>query len=102
MFCVVFWAALGRPPLSGTKILAGLGFTFVVLVNLSVGALASGGTVLRRLTHSPASDSFPLISGDRKTVVYVHSASPTTAQLRVVAADGIGDRPLFLDSRHEP
>ena len=22
MFCVVFWAALGRPPLSGTKIIA--------------------------------------------------------------------------------
>jgi hypothetical protein len=47
MFCVVFWAALGRPPLSGTKILAVLGFTFVVLVNLSVGTLASGAVIER-------------------------------------------------------
>jgi len=51
MFCVVFWAALGRPPLSGTKILAVLGFTFVVLVNLSVGALASGAVIERRYPH---------------------------------------------------
>jgi hypothetical protein len=47
MFCVVFWAALGRPPLSGTTILAVLGFTFVVLVNLSIGALASGAVIER-------------------------------------------------------
>ena len=48
MFCVVFWAALGRPPLSGTKIIAVLGFTFVVLVNLSIGALASGAVIESR------------------------------------------------------
>src|SRR5438067_2487167 len=51
MFCVVFWAALGRPPLSGTTILAVLGFTFVVLVNLSVGALASGAFIEHRYPH---------------------------------------------------
>jgi hypothetical protein len=48
MACLVFWAALGRPPLSGTKIVAVLGFTFVVLVNLSIGALASGAVIERR------------------------------------------------------
>ena len=48
MFCVVFWAALGRPPLSGTKIIAVLGFTFVVLVNLSIGALATGAVIEHR------------------------------------------------------
>jgi hypothetical protein len=42
LFCVVFWAALGKPPLSGTKVVAALGFLFVVLVNLGIGALAIG------------------------------------------------------------
>jgi GDSL-like lipase/acylhydrolase family protein len=51
MFCVVFWAALGRPPLSGTKIIAVLGFTFVVLVNLSIGALASGAVIEHKYPH---------------------------------------------------
>lgn len=51
MFCVVFWAALGRPPLTGTKIIAVLGFTFVVLVNLSIGALASGAVIEHRYPH---------------------------------------------------
>lgn len=51
MFCVVFWAALGRPPLSGTKIIAVLGLTFVVLVNLSIGALASGAIIEHKYPH---------------------------------------------------
>ena len=51
MFCVVFWAALGRPPLSGTKIVAVLGFAFVVLVHLSIGALASGVFIEHRYPH---------------------------------------------------
>jgi hypothetical protein len=45
LFDVVFWAALGRPPLSGTKVVAVLGFAFVVFANLSLGALASGAVV---------------------------------------------------------
>jgi hypothetical protein len=51
MFSVVFWAALGRPPLSGTKVVAVLGFAFVVLVNLSIGALASGAFIEHRYPH---------------------------------------------------
>jgi len=51
LFCLVFWAALGRPPLSGMKIVAVLGFTFAVLVNLSAGALASGAVIEYRYPH---------------------------------------------------
>ena len=42
LFCVVFWAALGKPPLSGTTVVAALGLIFVFIANLSLGALASG------------------------------------------------------------
>jgi GDSL-like Lipase/Acylhydrolase family len=45
LFVVVFWAALGEPPLTGTTIEAVLGYALVVLANLSLGALA-GGTVI--------------------------------------------------------
>src|SRR5690349_13207097 len=50
-FCLVFWAALGRPPLNGTNIVAVLGFAFVLLVNLSIGALASGAVIEHRYPH---------------------------------------------------
>jgi hypothetical protein len=42
LFCAVFWAALGKPPLSGTNVVAVLGLVFAALLNLSLGALASG------------------------------------------------------------
>lgn len=45
LFVVVFWAALGEPPLSGTTIVAVLGCAFVALTNLSLGALASGTVI---------------------------------------------------------
>ncbi len=45
LFCVVFWAALGKPPLSGTKIVAVLGFGFIALANVSLGALATGAVI---------------------------------------------------------
>ena len=45
LFDVVFWAALGRSPLSGTKVTAVLGFAFVVFASLSLGALASGAVI---------------------------------------------------------
>jgi hypothetical protein len=45
LFCVVFWAALGKPPLSGTKVVAVLGFAFIALANVSLGALASGAAI---------------------------------------------------------
>jgi len=45
LFVVVFWAALGEPPLSGTTIVAVLGIVLVVLTNLSLGALATGAVI---------------------------------------------------------
>jgi GDSL-like Lipase/Acylhydrolase family len=45
LFVVVFWAALGEPPLGGTTIVDVLGYAFVVLTNLSLGALASGAVL---------------------------------------------------------
>jgi hypothetical protein len=45
LFAVVFWAALGEPPLGGTTIVTVLGFAFAALVNLSLGALASGTVI---------------------------------------------------------
>ncbi len=45
LFCVVFWAALGKSPLSGTKVTAVLGFAFVIFTNISLGALASGAVI---------------------------------------------------------
>ena len=45
LFDVVFWAALGKPPLTGTTIVAVLGFSFVIVTNVSLGALASGAVI---------------------------------------------------------
>jgi GDSL-like Lipase/Acylhydrolase family len=45
LFGVVFWAALGKPPLSGTTVVSVLGFVFAVIGNLSLGALAGGAVV---------------------------------------------------------
>jgi len=45
LFVVVFWAALGEPPLGGTAIEAVLGYALIVLTNLSLGALASGTVI---------------------------------------------------------
>jgi hypothetical protein len=53
-FVVVFWAALGRAPLSGTNVVAMLGFAFVALANLSLGALACGAVIEARHPLEPA------------------------------------------------
>ncbi|MBO0777158.1 MAG: hypothetical protein J2P34_12685, partial [Actinobacteria bacterium] len=45
MFALVFWAALGRPPLAGTTVVGTLGYIFAVSANVSLGALASGAFV---------------------------------------------------------
>ncbi len=45
LFCVVFWAALGKSPLSGTNVTAVLGFAFVIFTNVSLGTLASGAVI---------------------------------------------------------
>jgi hypothetical protein len=48
LFSVVFWAALGKPPLGGTTVTAVLGFAFAAFTNLGFGALASGAVIERR------------------------------------------------------
>jgi molecular chaperone DnaK len=60
-----------------------------------IGAITAAGKELGQLTHSSVSDNFPVLSRDRMTVIYVHYPTKTTTQLRVVAADGSGDRALF-------
>jgi hypothetical protein len=45
MFVVVFWAALGQPPLSGTNVEFWLEIFFVILANLGIGTLASGAVI---------------------------------------------------------
>jgi hypothetical protein len=53
LFVVVFWAALAKPPLSGTKAVTVLSYLFVIFANLSLGALASGAVIeLRQPTWS--------------------------------------------------
>lgn len=45
LFILVFWAALGWPPLAGITVVGVLGFLFAILANLSLGALACGAVV---------------------------------------------------------
>jgi len=48
LFDAVFWAALGKPPLTGTTIVAFLGFSFVIVANVSLGALTAGAVIEHR------------------------------------------------------
>ena len=45
LFVVMFWAALGRPPLSGTNVEWVLGFFLVSLANLGLGTLVGGAII---------------------------------------------------------
>jgi hypothetical protein len=45
MFCLVFWAALGRAPFAGTTVVGTLSVIFAFLANVSLGSLASGTAV---------------------------------------------------------
>jgi serine/threonine protein kinase len=62
-------------------------------VDLYLVDTGSGSTTLQ-LTKVPGDDVGPLISPDRRSVVYQHDTGAGT-ELRVVASDGTGDRPLF-------
>jgi len=63
--------------------------------NWDITTITADGTVGPNLTSSPEEDNFPDVSPDRRTIVYLHRTSPTTRELRVMAADGTGDRPLL-------
>ncbi len=45
LFVVMFWAALGKAPLSGTRIESVLEILLVVLINLGIGALGGGAVI---------------------------------------------------------
>lgn len=55
----------------------------------------AAGTEMPALVASPGNDSFPVISPDRRTVVYSRWSQGSPSTLRVVGVDGKGDRPLF-------
>ncbi len=63
--------------------------------NWDITTITAGGAIGQNLTASPDEDNFPVISADRRTVVYLHRTSPTTRELHVMGADGTGDRPLL-------
>ena len=54
----------------------------------------STGTVVTRLTTNPFQHRIPVISPDRRTVIY-NEQTDSTRLLQVMAADGTGSRPLF-------
>jgi WD40-like Beta Propeller Repeat len=53
---------------------------------------AGSGATLGRVTTAPEPDVAPLLSPDRRTIAYVQQAGDGAGVLRVVAADGTGDR----------
>jgi molecular chaperone DnaK len=63
--------------------------------NWDILTIATDGTLGPTLTDSPDEDNFPVISPDRRTIAYLHRTSETTREVRVMGADGSGDRPLF-------
>jgi Tol biopolymer transport system component len=63
--------------------------------NWDITTISTDGTVGAQLTNSPEEDNFPVVSPDRRTILYLHRTSPTSREVRVMGADGTGDRPLF-------
>jgi serine/threonine-protein kinase len=62
--------------------------------NVDLYVIDAGGTIGARLTSAAEDDVSPVMSPDRRAIIYVRH-SPTGAQLRTVSADGHGDRALF-------
>jgi molecular chaperone DnaK len=60
-----------------------------------ITTITSAGVSGPPLVASPQEDTVPLVSPDRRTVFYLHATSPGVREVRVVGADGSGDRPLF-------
>ncbi len=63
--------------------------------NWDITTISTDGTVGPQLTDSPEEDNFPVVSPDRRTIAYLHRTSPTSREVRVMGADGSGDRALF-------
>ena len=62
--------------------------------NYDIGLVDDQGNEGAVLTSSPETDSFPVLSPDRRSVIYGHQGA-SGGVLHVVGADGKGDRPLF-------
>jgi len=63
--------------------------------NWDIATVPAAGGTETAITTGPTNDSFPVISDDRRTVIYMRRTGDTTADLRVIGADGTGDRALF-------
>jgi Tol biopolymer transport system component len=64
--------------------------------NRDLQAVGADDGSRRWITSGPDDDLFAVVSPDRRTVVYEHAAAGAEGHdLRVVGADGSGDRPLF-------
>lgn len=63
--------------------------------NWDIATITSAGVTGPPLIAGPEEDTLPIISPDRRTVVYLHTTSPGIREVRVMGADGSGDRPLF-------
>jgi hypothetical protein len=62
--------------------------------NYDIAVVDDQGNEGAVLTSSPETDSFPVLSPDRRSVIYGHQGA-NGGVLHVVGADGRGDRPLF-------
>ncbi|MGZ8802403.1 MAG: TolB family protein [Mycobacterium sp.] len=56
---------------------------------------ATTGALGKKLTNGGSGPQFPILSPDRGSVIYVQAGAET--QLRTMAVDGTGDRPLFAE-----
>ncbi len=63
--------------------------------NWDITTVTAAGVTGQSLISSPEEDNLPLVSADRRTVLYLHRRSPSAREVRVMGADGSGDRPLF-------
>jgi molecular chaperone DnaK len=63
--------------------------------SFDISTVTSDGRTGPPLAASPEEDGVPLVSPDRRTIFYLHLTAPGVRELRVMGADGSGDRPLF-------
>jgi molecular chaperone DnaK len=63
--------------------------------SFDISTVTSDGRTGPPLAASPEEDGVPLVSPDRRTIFYLHVTAPGVRELRVMGADGSGDRPLF-------
>jgi len=70
--------------------------------NTDLYLMDSGGAVVQQLTTGPGDDVGPLISKDRRSVVYQHQIGESQYELRTMGSDGTGDRLLPVEGCPSP